>query len=194
MEELSAAGVHITSAGEICPSRPLVPFLFPSPKADILELARETTLTDRADNNGKVQKDDNPRHNGSGKEEDKPSDNDDRKTFDAADNQARVSDNEPESNQPQPCFHANSRASPLVVPTKLSGSDVESEVGVARNTSLEQAKYQRVTPASVSRLDPLQKKKLEGSYFVISVLACRIFGAKISWRSPARTWLGVWES
>lgn len=88
MEELLTVGIHINSAGEICPGRPLVPLPPPSPKADILEPAEETTLTDGADNNNGVQGNDNPRHDGNGKKEDEPSNDDGRKTSGAAENQA----------------------------------------------------------------------------------------------------------
>ncbi len=88
MEELLAAGVHINSAGEICPGRPLVPLPPPLPKAEGLELAGKTILTVEAENNGGDQGQDNPDHDGSGEEEDERSDDGGWKTSGAADKQA----------------------------------------------------------------------------------------------------------
>ncbi len=103
MEKLSAAGLHINSAGEICPGRPLVHLPPPPPKAKRLELAGKTILTVGAENNGGGQGQDNPDHDGSGKEKDEQSNNGGRKTSGAADKQARVSDDKSEVDQPQPC-------------------------------------------------------------------------------------------
>lgn len=119
-------------------------------------------MTGGADNNGGGQGQDNPGQDGSGEEEDEPSDDGSWKTFGVADKQARVSDDKPTVYQPQPCRHAFSQASPPVVPNNSPESEVESEVGDLGNTPSEQAKRETATPASVSRLDPFQKKQLEG--------------------------------
>ncbi len=73
-----------------------------------------------------------------------------------------MSDDISKTHQPQPCCHANSHASYSVVQTKPSGSDVENKIRVTGNISFKQAKRKMVTFASMSRLDLLQKKKLEG--------------------------------
>lgn len=99
IEELSIAGVHISSTREICPGRPLVPLHLPSPKVDEFELAGETTLNDEVDNNGGGQREDNSGHDGSGKKEDDLSNNDGQKTSGIADKQAQMSDNKPKADQ-----------------------------------------------------------------------------------------------
>lgn len=130
------AGIHINFAKRICSGRLLVLLLLASLKIDILELARGTILTDRIDNNGGGQKEDNLYHNSHDKEEDELSNINGWKISDVVDKQARVFDNQSKTNQLQLYHYADSRTNFFMIPTKSSKLDVKSKVGVIKNTPL----------------------------------------------------------